>query len=69
MIDIITNTKEAQANYFALCLLMPKKEFITQMYNAFNKENYTYNMQLVADYFNVSLELAITRAKDLRMIK
>ena len=69
MIDIITNTKEAQANYFALCLLMPKQEFRNQMYKAFNKEDYTYNMQLIADYFNVPLEAAIVRARDLRIIK
>lgn len=69
MIDIITNTKEAQANYFALCLLMPKQEFKNQMYKAFNKEDYTYNMQLIADYFNVPLEAAIVRARDLRIIK
>ena len=69
MIDVITNSKEAQANYFALCLLMPKQEFKNQMYKAFNKEDYTYNMQLVADYFNVSLKAAIVRARDLRIIK
>ena len=69
MIDIITNTKEAQANYFALCLLMPKQEFKNQMYKAFNKEDYTYNMQLIADCFNVPLEAAIVRARDLRIIK
>lgn len=69
MIDIITNTKEAQANYFALCLLMPKKEFKDEMYKAFNKENYTYDIQLVANHFNVSLEAAIVRARDLRIIK
>lgn len=69
MIDIITNTKEAQANYFALCLLMPKKDFKDEMYKAFNKEDYTYDMQLVADYFNVPLEAAVLRARDLRIIK
>lgn len=69
MIDIITNTKEAQANYFVLCLLMPKEDFKNQMCLAFNKEKFTYDMESVANYFNVPIEAAIVRARDLRMIK
>ena len=48
---------------------MPKKDFKDEMYKAFNKEDYTYDMQLVADYFNVPLEAAVLRARDLRIIK
>ncbi|MCW5197965.1 ImmA/IrrE family metallo-endopeptidase [Clostridium perfringens] len=47
---------------------MPKREFKEQMAKAFNDEDYTYDMGIVAEYFNVSVEAAINRGRWLNML-
>lgn len=60
--------KEFQAHEFAAAFLMPKREFKEQMAKAFNDEDYTYDMGIVAEYFNVSVEAAINRGRWLNML-
>ncbi|MEM5008350.1 ImmA/IrrE family metallo-endopeptidase [Priestia megaterium] len=53
--------EESEANEFAACLLMPANEFRKVAYN--NLDNGQFNIQPIADYFDVSQEAAINRGK------
>lgn len=57
---------EFQANEFAAALLMPEEKFIKVMNDNYNKGS--YNMENVAEYFNVSLEAAINRGRWLNLL-
>lgn len=64
----LSGEKEYQAHEFAAAFLMPKDEFKKVMAENFDKEQYVYYMDKVADYFNVSLEAAINRGRWLNML-
>lgn len=55
--------KEYQAHEFAAALLMPKNEFKNEMSKHFNSEEFFYDMEAVAEHFNVSEEAAINRGR------
>lgn len=57
---------EYQANEFAAAFLMPKKEFIKKMQE--NCLDGGYDIEKVAEFFKVSLDAAITRARWLNLI-
>ncbi|MDK0667670.1 ImmA/IrrE family metallo-endopeptidase [Clostridium perfringens] len=64
----LSGEKEYQAHEFAAALLMPKSEFKNEMARHFNSEEFFYDMEAVAEYFNVSEEAAINRGRWLGML-
>ena len=58
---------EYQAHEFAAAFLMPREEFFEEIKKNYNGDG-TYNMEGVAEYFNVSIEAATNRGKWLGII-
>lgn len=56
---------EWQANYFASCILMPKKAF-TDEYLKLDEKNIFEKIKVLSEIFNVSEEAATYRMKDIR---
>lgn len=62
-----SNIKDEEANYFALCILMPKNIFIKKFNDLEGKID--YKIQKLAYYFGVSKLAVYIRANMLGLIK
>lgn len=56
------------ANYFAMCLLMPEKEYKKIFEENLINNGKHVNTKKIAEYFNVSINLATQRGVDLGLI-
>ena len=64
----LSGEKEYQAHEFAAAFLMPKDEFKDEMARNFDMKNFVYDMEKVAEHFNVSVEAAINRGRWLNIL-
>lgn len=60
---------DEMANYFAMCILMPEKEFRKVFEENLSNDRKTVNTGAIAKHFGVTISEACTRAVDLGLIR